>query len=322
MCAFVRPAESIEDVLVGDNGWAGGSAFGCTMTLRNKTWPYLQLMRPANLVTAAADILAGYAAAGLPGVRSLVLLVVASIGLYGGGVVLNDVFDAKLDAAERPERPIPSGRASIRNASLLGVLLLTGGITTASFVSWFSGAIAAAVAALAVTYDAWSKHHSLIGPMNMAACRGLNVLLGVSSAPFLISHRWYLGLLSCVYVAAITLLSAGEVHGGRRKISLLALQLVGLVIAGLLVLGNSPAYAVLAALPFIALFSWRVLPPFTRAYFEPQPATIRRAVLVGVLSLIVLDSAVGAGYAGILYGAGILSLSLVAGGMARLFAVT
>jgi len=36
----------------------------------------------------------------------------------------------------------------------------------------------------------------------------------------------------------------------------------------------------------------------------------------------VLDSAIGAGYGGILYGAMILSLSWLAGRMARLFAVT
>jgi 4-hydroxybenzoate polyprenyltransferase len=72
-----------------------------------------RLMRPANIVTAYADILAGYAAVGATDHRALGLLMIATTGLYGGVVVFNDVFDAKLDAVERPERPIPSGGVSL-----------------------------------------------------------------------------------------------------------------------------------------------------------------------------------------------------------------
>ena len=93
-------------------------------------WAYLQLMRPANIITAWADIFLGYAAAGIVPSDNLTLLnnlpnlsfatlgwlIVATTGLYGGGVVFNDVCDAELDAAERPERPLPGGRASILGA--------------------------------------------------------------------------------------------------------------------------------------------------------------------------------------------------------------
>jgi 4-hydroxybenzoate polyprenyltransferase len=123
-------------------------------------------------------------------------------------------------------------------------------------------------------------------------------------------------------VGAITLLSKGEVHGGKKSISLATLLMVALVILGLLALGKTSPYSILASLPFALFFGWRVLPPFFRAYAAPNAQTIRRAVLAGVLSLIVLDSALAAGYAGIFYGACVLSLSLAAGGLARLFAVT
>lgn len=73
---------------------------------------FLELMRPANIVTAFADILAGFAVAGgvisFTGETSLITpdglgwLLLSTFGLYGGGVVFNDVFDAELDAKERP----------------------------------------------------------------------------------------------------------------------------------------------------------------------------------------------------------------------------
>ncbi len=46
-------------------------------------------------------------------------LVAASTLLYASGVVLNDVFDLRRDARERPERPLPSRRVSLPAARRL-----------------------------------------------------------------------------------------------------------------------------------------------------------------------------------------------------------
>ena len=43
-------------------------------------------------------------------------------------MVLNDVFDLEIDRRERPERPLPSGRVSLRAARLLGWTLLVLGM--------------------------------------------------------------------------------------------------------------------------------------------------------------------------------------------------
>ncbi len=279
-------------------------------------------MRPANVVTAVADILAGFAAVGATHFAALPWLLLATAGLYGGGVVLNDVFDAKLDARERPERPIPSGRATLRGAALLGFVLLVLGIGAAFMSSRLSGALAIVIAACVIVYNAWGKHQPLIGPANMGLCRGLNLLLGVSAAPTLLADRWYLALLPIIYIAAITLVSRGEVSGGSSGTGLLALGLLGTILLGLLALGFTSAFSVLAALPFGVLFAWRVLPAFWRAYREPNPSVIRVAVKAGVLSLIVFDATIAAGYAGVVFGLAVLSLLLVAAGLARAFAVT
>ena len=42
--------------------------------------------------------------------------------LYASGTALNDVFDFEVDRAERPGRPLPSGRVSSRSAAWLGGL--------------------------------------------------------------------------------------------------------------------------------------------------------------------------------------------------------
>jgi 4-hydroxybenzoate polyprenyltransferase len=87
------------------------------------------------------------------------LLVVSTLGLYGGGVVMNDVFDAKLDGIERPERPIPSGKVPLSSATVLGISLLLLGILAAAMFSLQSGMIAVIVALLTILYNRFAKHH-------------------------------------------------------------------------------------------------------------------------------------------------------------------
>src|SRR5687768_7617173 len=173
-------------------------------------------MRPANIVTAVADILAGIAISGFflqfpQGYSGIAWLILSTIGLYGGGVVMNDVFDAKLDAIERPERPIPKGIISKTLAAVFAIALLIAGIISAFLLSnTVSGCIALAIAIAAVIYDKLGKHHSFLGPINMGICRGLNLLLGISIIPQSLLQYWYVGLIPVVYIAAITMISRGE----------------------------------------------------------------------------------------------------------------
>lgn len=293
--------------------------------------PYLRLMRPANVITALADIGAGFAAAGAlqgawPGLQAfadpdLFLLLLSTAGLYAGGVVLNDVFDAELDAEERPERPIPSGQVSARAAALFGILLLLLGVASAAWVGPVSAAIAALVGGLAVSYDAFAKHHSWLGPLNMGLCRAGNLLLGMSAWPLLLESG-ALMLFPLLFIAAVTLVSRGEVRSEGRKPLWIGLGMYLLLMAGLTSIpfwGNSENTW---ALLFVLLFAAVVLPPLGRALREPRPKHIGLAVKWGVLGLIPMDAALAATFAGWPAALPILLLMPVSLGLARLFAVT
>src|ERR1700752_1797677 len=93
---------------------------------------YIDLVRPANVTTALADVLAGYALAGLRNPRALPWLLGATACLYAGGIVLNDYFDRDLDRVDRRARPTPSGGVSAGSAAWLGALLLTAGALLAA----------------------------------------------------------------------------------------------------------------------------------------------------------------------------------------------
>ena len=66
-------------------------------------------MRPANIITAISDVIAGAAICGFLILADhtadwlkLMFLVLSTIGLYGGGIVFNDVCYLELDKVERP----------------------------------------------------------------------------------------------------------------------------------------------------------------------------------------------------------------------------
>ena len=283
---------------------------------------YLELLRPANVVTAIADVLAGYAVAGRSHPQALPWLVGATMCLYAGGVVLNDFFDRRLDATERPERPIPSGRVSASSAAALGTTLLVVGVVAASQATRDALFVAVAIAASVVLYDARSKRHPVAGPINMGLCRGLNLLLGVSAVPAAVWDHWPIGLFALVYIAAVTAVSRGEVHGGRTVVATLALISLGGVVLGLLWLVAGATTGRIAGIVLVAALAFRVLPPYWRVVKDPRPAVIRGAVKAGVLSLVLVDSAISASFAGPLYAAAVLVTGLVAGALARLFSVT
>jgi 4-hydroxybenzoate polyprenyltransferase len=290
---------------------------------------YLELVRPANVATALADVLAGYGVAGQgdPRLNSSLLawLLLSTACLYAGGVVLNDVFDRDLDRIERPERPIPSGRVSTTAAAGLGSGLLAAGILAATRASSVAGIVAGATAACVLLYDAWGKRQGLLGPVNMGLCRALNLLLGIAAAPAMLTDAWPLALLPLVYIAAVTAVSRGEVHGGRRGVmayALISLSLVMVALAAVAMGRGGVSAAGAAGVTLTLVLAWRVLPAFWGAYRDPTSGPIRHAIGTGVLSLVLLDAVIGASYGGALYSLVILATGLVAARLARMFAVT
>ena len=287
---------------------------------------FFRLTRPANIVTAVSDILAGIAISGFflhshDSYSSVAWLILSTIGLYGGGVVMNDVFDAELDAIERPERPIPSGLISRTEATVLGTMLLVGGVLLAFLVSLQSGVLALLIALAALVYDKWAKHHSLLGPLNMGICRGLNLLLGLSIVSSQVGALWYLGIVPVIYIAAITMISQGEVHGGKKTTLYIAAVLYGVAMASILYISATREQAI-ATLFFITLWAFMVFFPLRNAIKNPQGRMIGRAVKAGVLALILMNAAWASAFGASLLALIIILLLPLSIAVAKVFAVT
>jgi 4-hydroxybenzoate polyprenyltransferase len=287
---------------------------------------FLRLMRPANIVTSVADVLAGIAISGyfLSGDQEFLpvfLLCLSTIGLYGGGIVFNDIFDADLDRIERPERAIPSGAISKNEATLLGIILLGIGFLAAFAFSLRSGIIAFLILVFALVYNKFSKHHAFLGPLNMGVCRGMNLLLGVSIVSLSLQSLYLLGLIPLIYIFSITMISQGEVHGASKKKLYAGAFLYEIVIGAILFAAFLQQNIFYAAL-FVVLFAWMIFKPLFAAIKDPVGKNIGKAVKAGVISLILMDAAWAAAYGQIFFAMLIAMLLPLSLWLAKRYAVT
>ena len=183
---------------------------------------YLYLIRAPNLFTVPSNILAGYFAMvpmGLVDVGQLLSVIFSSIFLYISGIVLNDYVDIKVDAEERPDRPLVSGRITKRNALILVVVLIVASNFLAFTVSWVSLTISALLTAVIIAYNIRLKGGIVTNPLSMGSARFLNVVLGGSPAITLFPapHQGYtllifIGCCLFLHTAAISILSRKEIN--------------------------------------------------------------------------------------------------------------
>ncbi|MBO0607516.1 SCO3242 family prenyltransferase [Myceligenerans salitolerans] len=250
-----------------------------------------ELVRLPAALTVVGDTLAGHAAGGGPTTARRLLLPAASAGLYLAGMALNDWADRDLDAVERPERPIPSGRVTPGTALATGAALTLAGITAAGAATGRRGvAVASGIAAGVWAYDTVLKHHPVLGPATMAACRGLDVLLGATTGSLRAAVPAAAGLAA--HTAAVTTLSRGEVRGTTPAV---ASSVAGATVAGALapVLtaraephGSARRATAAAALAYAAT----CLPGQLRAAADPTASAVRDATRSGLHAMIPLQA--------------------------------
>ncbi|WP_344922024.1 SCO3242 family prenyltransferase, partial [Plantactinospora mayteni] len=174
-----------------------------------------ELVRAPAALSVPGDVVAGAAAADaldrrVPGLAG------ASVLLYWAGMAANDWADRELDARERPERPIPSGRVSPGLALGVSAGLTAAGIGLAGLAGGRRAlAVAVPLAGAVWAYDLRAKN-TPAGPAVMAACRGLDVLLGASGGRVVRAVPAALTVAAHTYT--VTELSRREVSGATRTL--------------------------------------------------------------------------------------------------------
>jgi 4-hydroxybenzoate polyprenyltransferase len=280
---------------------------------------YLELVRGPAVLSVLGDTAAGAAAAGSPLTGRRALLPLASACLYAGGMALNDWADRDLDAVERPERPIPSGRVPADRALAVAVGLHAAGLAVAALAGGRrSLAVAVPLAACVWLYDARLRDGPA-GPGAMAACRGLDVLLGAGAGRLRAAAPAAAALAA--HTAAVTVLSRGEVHGTTARLAA-AVAATTVAVAGTTFVAGPvgepagrPGTARAATAAALAAYLARALPAQAAAVREPTAARARAATGQGIRAMVPLQAALVAragrtGTAAALGGVAVLATAL------------
>ena len=115
--------------------------------------------------------------------------------ITAGGNAINDFYDARIDAINRPERPIPSGKISPNNALIFSLSLFFIGITLSFFINPICLFIALLSSITLIYYSHTLKRTILWGNLCIGYLVGSTFLFGgaavgglaATSVPFLLA---------------------------------------------------------------------------------------------------------------------------------------
>jgi len=179
----------------------------------------LALGRVSNLPTVWTNTLAAAVLAGAGGFGAQFAVMLLALSLfYTGGMFLNDAFDAQFDAAQRPERPIPSGAVSRRAVFGWGYGMLALG---AALLALFgvASALAGVALAAAITFYDWHHKGNVFGPVVMGLCRVLvYVAAGLCIASALPEALWIGAALMWCYLIGLTYVAKQENLGAVENL--------------------------------------------------------------------------------------------------------
>ena len=300
---------------------------------------YFQLFRIPNLFTVPPDILGGYFVTAINTIPSinyynLLLLSFSSVCLYIGGLITNDLLDVEKDKAERPNRPLSSGRIKKSTAVLLSILFFGLGVFLSLLLTLTSTVIAFFLTFMILLYN-YKLKDSLSRPYLMGGIRSLNVIYGASSnSDFLnaFNPNYSIGYNSFfnnssinlviltvavfIHIFTLTFLSKRETmeedksykHPLNLKKIFICYVCLFLII---IFLGHSYLPNKLIFLVFIGLFLLLVTMLFFNRMIKGKHgyADILFLVKNMIILLIVLDSSFVAGSSGIYFG--IISIGMI-----------
>jgi 4-hydroxybenzoate polyprenyltransferase len=207
--------------------------------IRNKIKAYIDLIRPFTMVPPAVGVLAGGLLAigyyqrlslktplGWAGFNFLPLFfgaVLYSI-FNGASNAYNQVFDLEIDRINRPERPIPSNRISVREALTFTLIVYTLGLITAFFISFPFFLVTSCCLIITTLYSTppfWLKKRFLVANITIALCQSwLFILAGWVIYPFGNPFEptfWFIGLvLFILLVGACGTKDFTEIEGDKK----------------------------------------------------------------------------------------------------------
>lgn len=170
--------------------------------------PYVEILRPGNAVMGAISIVL-IAIIDKTFSLPIMLAMIAVFFETAAGNVINDYFDYKIDLINKPQRPIPSGRISLKNGRNYAYFLFLAGTMCGFLISyltnnWIPFAIVLIADIILYLYAYKLKTTPLIGNLTVGFMTGFGFVFGGFSInnPTIIMTSLFLGFFAFVMTTA------------------------------------------------------------------------------------------------------------------------
>lgn len=161
------------------------------------------MWRPYTVIWCGLVSLAGACLInnGLPNTDIWILALFIPMMGWIAGLYLSDFLDRKLDAIEKPHRPIPSGRIHPYEALFVGAVFAGTGLVASIYLGLYNLIMVFVVAFLVLGYAKFTKSKGILGNLNRGMVTVAAFFYGVFSVSPVISEiPIYILLLSFVFL--------------------------------------------------------------------------------------------------------------------------
>lgn len=209
--------------------------------------PYVEIMRPGNAIMGAiAIILVAFVdkTFNIP----VILAILAVFFETAAGNVINDYYDYEIDLINKPKRPIPSGRISLKSGKYFSYLLFLAGTICGFIISiitnnWIPFLIVIIADIVLYLYAYKLKSTPLIGNLTVGFMTGFGFVFGGFSInnPEIIITSMNLGFFAFVMTTAREIVKdiedlKGDKSAGAKTLPILIGEKKPAIIASFLII--------------------------------------------------------------------------------------
>ncbi|MDO5824957.1 MAG: UbiA family prenyltransferase [Methanosphaera sp.] len=160
---------------------------------------YIEILRPANAIMASIAVLL-MAIISHTYNMEIALGALAVFIATGAGNTINDYYDYEIDKVNKPARPIPSGRISLKNALYYSLILFALATIIGFYISIPNGITVIVCSAIMIVYAYDFKKRCLIGNLTVSLLTALTFVFGG-----LITGDLYISVILAAFAFLMTL---------------------------------------------------------------------------------------------------------------------
>ena len=156
---------------------------------------FFKITRPLNvMLTFISVCLAAFISPRFSATPLVFLAAFSAAFILAGANVINDIYDFEIDRVNRPQRPLASGKLSVKQAWSWFSFLYSAGLLAALAAGTRFLLIATLIGLLLVWYSIYLKRTVLLGNLLVSFSAGLTFVYGAMAV-----HDWQAGIIPAVF---------------------------------------------------------------------------------------------------------------------------